>query len=131
MLTYIPGGYYGELDVFAIIFIITAIIMIIIMSVYCCILIRLHFLQRNLPKEQVVVMAPAYPAVPPHAVVYSTTPVTSMVSVQPESDQETPAAPKTPYYQHYYLVHMDRPPHGNHFYQPQQILTPAPTRLSC
>ncbi|CAJ0606461.1 unnamed protein product [Cylicocyclus nassatus] len=69
-------------------------------------------------KGQVVVMAPPYPAQTPHAIVYSTTPVTAMPSVEREDDTD---APEAPVYPAAYVVPMNAA--GSY---PQQILVPAP-----
>ncbi|CAJ0606455.1 unnamed protein product [Cylicocyclus nassatus] len=122
MFAVIPGHHSGSLGIIEIIFLVTTVVLIIIMLIYCCVVIRMHFMQRNLPRGQVVVMAPPYPAQTPHAIVYSTTPVTAMPSVEREDDTD---APEAPVYPAAYVVPMNAA--GSY---PQQILVPAPVALT-
>ncbi|VDM68770.1 unnamed protein product [Strongylus vulgaris] len=69
-------------------------------------------------------MTPAYPAQTPHPIVYSTTPVTSMPTVQ--MDGEAPDTSQTPNYPAAYLVPVNAP-YGS---LPQQVLVPAPVCLT-
>ncbi|XGW09677.1 hypothetical protein V3C99_011729 [Haemonchus contortus] len=85
-----PGHSRGEIGVIEIIYIVTAVIMILFALFWCCIMIRLHFLHRNLPDGQELVMYPFFvnPTPPPHPIVYSTTPVSSVPAVaQPDNDE--------------------------------------------
>ncbi|XGW09675.1 hypothetical protein V3C99_011728 [Haemonchus contortus] len=83
-----PGYSGGHIGVIEIILIVTVVIMIVFALVWCCIMIRLHFLQRNLPNGQELVMYPMFPIPPPYPIVYSTTPVSSVPALtQPEHDE--------------------------------------------
>ncbi|KAL6735053.1 hypothetical protein Aduo_005532 [Ancylostoma duodenale] len=76
-------------------------------------------------------MTPAYHAPPPHPIVYSATPVTSMPTVQQESDEETTGRSRVPYYPTAYVVPMNAPCYqGQPPYPPQQFLVPAPVSLT-
>uniref|UniRef100_A0A7I4Y514 Protein shisa-5 n=1 Tax=Haemonchus contortus TaxID=6289 RepID=A0A7I4Y514_HAECO len=89
MFYLVPGYSEGHIGVIEIILIVAGVIMIGILLVWCCIVIRLHFLQQNLPNGQDLGMGLVFvnPTPPPHPIVYSTTPVSSVPALtQPGYD---------------------------------------------
>nr|CDJ81741.1 unnamed protein product [Haemonchus contortus] len=88
MFSLVPGYSGDYIGVIEIIFIVTVVIMIVFALVWCCIMIKIYFLQRNLPNGQALVMYPILPIPPPYPIVYSTTPVSSVPALtQPGYDE--------------------------------------------
>ncbi|KAK5966923.1 hypothetical protein GCK32_018230 [Trichostrongylus colubriformis] len=146
-MSYFIPGRPEHLSIFEIIFIVTGVIMIGILLIWCVILLRLHFLQRDLPDGQVIALQPVYPTPTPHPIVYTTTPASSMPTVtQPGDDEDTERPSTAPtatsfstQSQHTYPHGQGRPmygycpqpyPAGAYPSYPKYHVVPAPVNLT-